>query len=192
MMLWMVPAIILPMLSNEINGKTPALAMSMVLGALGAVIGFTLFLLTKNKSKVIKYGTYGLMIIGLIGTFIYFENQTESEEWSLITCEICGYKALEDKGKECSVCLAEISKEFMKEEGYETIEELKREEQLYFFGMEEDVTFTEPKIYKDVDLEFRKDDNWLPIVSKTDVDKRREEMDDFGKQIKVDIKEIKK
>ena len=48
---------------------------------------------------------------------------------------------------------------FKEEEGYETLEELVKEEQLYFFAMEDGVTFKEPAIYKDLNLEYRKDKN---------------------------------
>lgn len=189
-MIWMLPAMTLPMIAEDIGGNTPEIAMGMILGGLGAAIGFPLYWLTKDKSKSIKYGTFGLMAIGLIGTIMFFTNKTESEKRNLITCQICGYKALEKKGGECDVCIAQINNEFKDAEGYLSIEELIKEEQLYFFSMEDNVTFQNPEIYKDLDFEYLKDKNWKPIVTEEEVETRRKEMDEIGKHIKVEVKKI--
>ena len=181
LIIWLLPAITLPMIAEDIGGKTPEIVLSMILGVLGAAIGFPLFWFTKDKSKSIKYGTLGLMVIGLIGTIIFFANRTESEKRNLITCQICGYKALEKKGGECDVCIAQINEEFKEEEGYLSIDELIKEEQLYFFSMEDNVTFQNPEIYKDLDVEYLKDKNWKPIVTIEEVELRRKEMDEIGK-----------
>lgn len=190
LMIWMLPAITLPMMAEDIGGETPEIVIGMILGGLGAAIGFSLYWFTKDKSKSIKYGTFGLMIIGLIGTMIFFANRTESDKRDLITCQICGYKSLEKKGGECDVCIAQINDEFKEEEGYMSIEELIKEEQLYFFSMEENVTFQNPEIYKDHDFEYLKDKQWMPIVNKEEVELRRKEMDGLGKDIKVEFKII--
>ena len=190
LIIWLLPAITLPMIAEDIGGKTPEIVLSMILGVLGAAIGFPLFWFTKDKSKSIKYGTLGLMVIGLIGTIIFFANRTESEKRNLITCQICGYKALEKKGGECDVCIAQINEEFKEEEGYLSIDELIKEEQLYFFSMEDNVTFQNPEIYKDLDVEYLKDKNWKPIVTIEEVELRRKEMDEIGKDIKVEVKRL--
>ena len=163
----------------------------MILGGLGAAIGFPIFWLTKNKSKSVKYGILGLMVVSLIGTMVFFTSRTESDKRDLITCKICGYIALEKKGGKCDVCIAQINDKFKEEEGYETLEELVKEEQLYFFAMEDGVTFKEPAIYKDLNLEYRKDKNWKPITTEEEVKKRRKIMEEIGKQIKMDVKVIK-
>ena len=191
LMIWMLPAIMLPMIAGDIGGKTPEIAMSIILGGLGGAIGVTLYWLTKDKSKSIKYGIFGLMVIGLIGTMIFFPNRTESDKNNLITCQICGYKAVEKKGGECDVCITQINDRFKDEEGYFSIEELIKEEQLYFFSMENNVTFKNPSIYKDLDFEYLKDKNWKPIVTIEEVEIRRKEMNEIDKHIKVEVKKVK-
>jgi len=181
LMIWMLPAIILPMISGDIGGETPEIVLSMILGGLGATIGFVLYWLTKKKSNSIKYGAYGLMIVGLIGTILFLTNRDEIVNGKLITCQICGYKAIEYMGDECDVCVTPINDRFKVEEGYSSIQELIKEEQLFFFSMEEDVTFNEPKVYKDVDNEFLKDNNWNPLVTEQEVDIRRKEMEELDK-----------
>lgn len=188
LMIWMLPAITLPMIAGDIGGKTPEIVISMILGGFGATIGVLLYWITKDKSKSIKTGVLGLMIIGLIGTMMFFVNRTESEKSDLMTCQICGYKALDNIGDECNVCIAQINEKLKDEEGYISIEELIKEEQLYFFAMEDDVTFKEPSIYKDFDLKFKKDKNWKPIVTEDEVEKRRKEMDELSKEIRVEVK----
>ncbi|MFT4696810.1 MAG: hypothetical protein ACI8RY_001988 [Urechidicola sp.] len=191
LMIWMLPAIMLSMMAKDIGGKIPEIVMSMILGGLGAAIGFTLYWLTKDKSKSIKYGTFGFTVIGLIGTMAFFvNNRTESDKRNLITCQICGYKAIEKKGGQCDVCIAQINNKFKDEEGYLSIEELIKEEQLYFFSMEDNVTFQNPELYKDLDFEYLKDKNWKPIVTKEEVEIRRKEMDEIGKHIKVEVKKV--
>lgn len=190
LMIWMMPAITLPMIAEDIGGKTPEIVMSMILGGLGVAIGFPLYWFTKDKSKLMKYGTISLMIIGLIGTMIFFTNRTESDKRNLITCQICGYKTLEKKGAECNVCIAQINDKFKQEESYLSIEELIKEEQLYFFSMEENATFQTPEIYKDLDFKYLKDENWKPVVTKEEVELRRKEMDEIGKYIKVEVKKV--
>ena len=43
LMIWMLPAITLPMIAEDIGGKTPEIVISMILGGLGAAIGFPLY-----------------------------------------------------------------------------------------------------------------------------------------------------
>ena len=51
LIIWLLPAITLPMIAEDIGGKTPEIVLSMILGVLGAAIGFPLFWFTKDKSK---------------------------------------------------------------------------------------------------------------------------------------------
>ncbi|MDF1698221.1 MAG: hypothetical protein P1U56_20400 [Saprospiraceae bacterium] len=190
-MIWMLPAIMLSMMAKDIGGKTPEIVMSMILGGLGASIGFPLFWLTKDKSMSVKYGTFVFTVIGLIGIMAFIlNNRTESDKRNLITCQICGYKAVEKKGGQCDVCIAQINDNFKDEEGYVSMEELIKEEQLYFFSMEENITFKDPEVYKDLDFKYLKDKNWKPIVSKKEVEIRRKEMEEIGKHIKVEVKKV--
>ena len=98
--IWVLPAIILPMMAEFIPSQIPEIALSVILGGLGGIIGATLFWLTKDKSKLIKIGALSLILIGLIGLFIYFNNQAESEKGNFLTCEICGYQSLSGKNQE--------------------------------------------------------------------------------------------
>lgn len=187
LIIWVLPAIGLPMIMSDVDGETSVMVRSMLFGGLGGVIGALLFGLTKDKSQSVKYIVCGLIVMGLIITMLVVNKQTADEKKDFITCQICGYKALPDLAKECYVCIAAINDEFREEEGYSTIEELIKEEQLYFFALEEGVSFEEPGIYKDLDVTFKKDKDWKPIVTQEEVELRRKEIDEIGKQIEIEI-----
>jgi len=172
-----LPMLALPQLAEYIGGETPEIAMSMILGGLGAAIGSPFFWLTKDKSKAIKMGTLGFVLIGIIGAFMFFGNQTESEKYGLLTCEICGYKSLEKKGEMCEVCLVEIDKDYKMELEMEdediSLEELIKEDQILFFATDEGVTLLEPKIYDDEGFKYLKDENWKAMVTQTEVEEEK-------------------
>lgn len=190
LIIWMLPAIALPIIAQDIGGGIPSIVMSMLLGAIGAVIGFTLFWLTKDKGNSIRYGTFGLMLIATIGIMIFQANRAESVQENLITCQICGYKTLEKQGSECKVCVAQINDNFKDAEGYISIDQLIKEEQLYFFSQEDGITFNKPETYEYLDLEYLKDERWKPIVTSEEVEMIRKEMDEIGKHIEVELEKV--
>ena len=172
LVIWIFPITALPMFADYIGGKTPEIAMRMILGFLGAIVGSLLFWLFKEKAKSIKIGVVGIMTISLIGFTYFFVNRTESEKMNLLTCQICGYKALKKEGAECEICFVEINETYRKSEGYNSLDELIKEEQILFFTTEDDVTFENPKIYtyEDENIRFLKDENWKPLISIQDLE----------------------
>lgn len=67
-----LPVILLPLLAQELWEDGVQIAMAGVLGGVGAIIGFPIYWLSKDKSTGIKIGILSIMLICLIGVIIYF------------------------------------------------------------------------------------------------------------------------
>jgi hypothetical protein len=158
LLIWMLPVMMLPAISESVRGNIPDVAMSAILGGIGGMIGVSLFWAIKNQAKSIKISVFIVTLIILIGTLFFFINRTESEKYDLITCQICGYVTLSEKGKECEVCLVEINQAFLEDNLYDSLDEMIKEEQLLFFAIEEGVSLRKPKVFNAEGLKFLKED----------------------------------
>lgn len=172
--LWLLPAIVLPQIAEDVNGGIPVIAMSMVLGAIGSIIGFGFYWVFKDRSKGIQIGAFLTMLVLLFGVVAYFANASDSQKEGLLTCQICGYQTLAFLSDECVLCGNSIHKDFIKREGYPSKEEMILAEQVYFFGFEEELTFETPEIFEDGPKTYTKDKNWIPVASWEAVLKERE------------------
>ncbi|WP_338769826.1 hypothetical protein WAF17_10625 [Bernardetia sp. ABR2-2B] len=166
---------------------------SAVFGGLSGGIGAGLFLLFKNKSSLIKI----IALISFISIFAVFiraiyiysfpEKEVLIEEEVLITCSVCGYKTLTKDDKLCGECLVELTESEMTEEGYSSMEEFIKEEQIIFFSSDslvDTVDFYNPKISE---YEYEKDLNWTPLVSKDSVLKFNKEYVNFKENYSLDV-----
>ncbi len=68
--IWFLPALVLPNLAGDIGGNIPEIVMSMILGGIGAIIGFVLYWMTKDSGRIIKYYTFALMAVGIVITMV--------------------------------------------------------------------------------------------------------------------------
>ncbi len=165
MAMLVTPVIMLPQLGESLNTNIPELALSALLGGIGGGIGFVLMWTIKEKQIITK--SVALAALFLLFTLgIASQNpQTESAKRALLTCQICGYKAIPSEGVECEVCFIPITETFRQDEGYDSMEEMIVEEQLLFFSIEEDVEVNRPEIYSDGELRYNKDPQWKPMFT---------------------------
>lgn len=187
MAMLVTPVIMLPQLGESLNANIPELALSALLGGLGGGIGFTLMWITKEKQIITK-------ALVLVALFLLFtlgitsqSPQTESVKRALLSCQICGYKAISFEGAECEVCFIPITETFRQDEGYDSMEEMILEEQLLFFSIEEDVEVNRPKIYSDGELRYNKDPQWKPMFTTEQYESWLKELEVIEEKIDIEI-----
>ena len=162
-------------------------------GSIGAVIGFGLYKIVKDKSILIKGLTLAvLLIVCVLAIRLIHMNYSNTEsiltqEIELSTCPVCGYKTLTTDDKLCGECLVELTESEMTEEGYSTIKEFIKEEQISFFipdSIVEDIDFFNPKVSEDG---YEKDLSWKPIASKNTILKLNQEYVEYIKKNPIEI-----
>ena len=72
-----------------------------VLGGLGGVIGFGLYYWLRDKSTKLRItGLVSILVVGIVSVSV----MVQMTKPVLITCEICGYKAVDLKDGNCQYC----------------------------------------------------------------------------------------
>jgi len=135
-----------------------------LLGGLGGLLGFALYNWAKSKSTKTKIvGLVAILVLGVATIRIVHASSIEV----LKTCEICGYNAIDKQKKECNVCASNTWEIEQTNKLYNSKIEWLTDEQLFWFT-EDDTAFVE--FYKPDKIgDFPKDDNWKPIINKTDI-----------------------
>lgn len=187
MALLVVPVIMFPQLGELINANIPTLAMSAILGGLGGMIGFLLMWLLKEKKTSIKISAIVAMFLLFIGATNSLTGGTESAKRDLMSCDICGYKAVPAAGAACEVCFIPLTEEFRMEEGYTSIAEMILEEQFLFFGLEEEVEVYQPAIYDDGELKYDKDPDWSPQFTADQFDAWMKELEEIEEKLDIEV-----
>lgn len=166
-----IPFAILTTSKDVFTDKVPEMVMAGVLGMLGTSIGFLAYFLTIDKTRNTKIITFAVLMIVILGTIYHFDSQTTSEKKNLITCPVCGYFALEKIGDVCEVCLVEINESFMEYGDYNSLEELVKKEQLFFFlqNQNDEIDWKAPKIFKKQNNSYLKDENWKPVLTQEEI-----------------------
>ena len=162
-----LPVIILSGLAPELDWGMHQTIVAGILGGIGGGLGTGLYYLSKNRSLKMRSIILGLFTLALILTFVLVNNV------GLMTCKVCGYQAVEEKGGDCNVCYAAINKEEMELYENSSFQELILEEQLFFFSTDKKVTsFQEPAVYVDdfFEEEYKKAKNWKPTISWKEVE----------------------
>lgn len=140
-------------------------------GLIGGLIGGLAFYLSNKKSNLTKILTAVFVVSSCFGILIYSSSRTESDKRNLMTCIICGYKALPKEGAECEVCELSLTEEEMLDYEYSNMKEFIREEQLDFSYFEDDeFTLNGPEVYKYDNLRYSKDPHWKPVISQAQLD----------------------
>lgn len=179
--LWLITYIVIPvvLLMNLGEYFTESSGMKVLygglFGALGGGIGAILYFAVKSKSTIIKGVVLTLFFIISIVAVRSIHNNFGVQKLNveilteLETCAVCGYKSLTTEDKFCGECLVELTMEEMKKDGYSSMKEFLKVEQLIFFSPDslvEHINFYEPKVSTDG---YEKDFNWKPIVSEDSV-----------------------
>lgn len=164
-----IPAIILgynigkELFVTEDSSFMHKILVSMLGGGLVSALGAVVYLFIKNRSKGIKITTVCIFIATLFYCFILaidYKNQ-------LLTCEICGYKAVDRELQECDVCMEETWDSFEEKEEYISKLEWIQEGQLLEFSIDDSAEYF---FYHPDTLEgYIKDKNWKPSITYEEV-----------------------
>jgi hypothetical protein len=163
-------------------------------GGIGGAIGFGLNQVVRDKSTLIKGLTLGAMlIVSLVTISLIHLNYSDTkpnltEETELITCPVCGYKSLTKDDKLCGECIVELTEAEMIEDGYSSMTEFIKEEQISFFtpdSLVQDIDFFNPKVSEDG---YNKDMKWKPIAPKDTILKFNKEYVEYIKENPIEIK----
>lgn len=130
-----------------------------LLSGIGAGIGGLVYYTFKKRSKVVKIVSLICLTVIL---FILLIGVVKWSQLDYLTCEVCGYKAFNEKEQECEVCGIADWKIEKLDSTYNSKQEWIREEQLFWFGTEDSLDFYLP-LYKD---NFEKDKEWRPQITR--------------------------
>jgi len=160
-----LPALILwPVRDYLAEPGTYRILFGVLLFVLSITLGIGLYFLTKKKSTKTKNIVLTIvLVLGLMTLGIVRISLNEIMK----TCEICGYKAIDNKQeKECNVCGTETWKF---QTYYDTKLEWRRREQLYWFAEDDtsSVDFYNPKIIHG--FNYQKDASWKPAINKFEI-----------------------
>lgn len=160
------PVIILAKLGEIYSNNTlNRILLTGLFGGLGGIIGAGFLQLAKSKSTLLKVSLVSVLI-GLCVTIIVVA--TKLNKPTLLTCEICGYKAIGKAKKQCEFCGSFPWDEQKKNKGYDDKQEWLKEEQLFWFALDsltEKIDFYDPTVVEG----FEKDKNWRPSVTKEEI-----------------------
>ncbi len=189
-----VPVVLLMNLGEYFsNDSGMRILYSGLFGGIGGAIGFGLYKIVKDKSILIKGLTLSaLLIISVVTVRLIHVNYSDTkptlaQESEFSTCPVCGYKTLTTDDKFCEECLVELTEIEMIEEGYSSIEEFIKDEQISFFtpdSIVEDIDFFNPKVSEDG---YEKDLSWKPIASKDTILKFNKEYVEYIKKKPIEI-----
>jgi hypothetical protein len=135
-----------------------------IFGVLGAAFGFGIWQVIKSKSAWLKIIALLIFLPACIAGALLIHNFQKPQ---LLTCEICGYKAVKPSGTSCGYCANPIWSEVFHENPELVKEDWLREEQKWIFtpdSSEQKINFYEPAVTEG----FEKDKNWKPTVSEKD------------------------
>lgn len=154
-------------------------------GGLGGLIGLGLSRFSNSKSTLTKvlilsaFLITSFVIIRILHVNFSTDKSIAIDDSGLITCQVCGYKTLTKDNKFCDECLVELTKLEMKNEGYSSIDEYIKEEQISFFcpdSLADTIDFYRPKVSENG---YEKDLNWVPIVPQDTVLKFNKEFIEY-------------
>lgn len=144
----------------------------MVFG-LGAMFGFGLDYLIKNKSIKFKITTLIILVLVNLSIIVSIDLCRKKNQLSSSTnsCEICGYISLNEKTNKCEVC---GERTFTAEKEFNpakfTKEQWLRDNQLIWFGLEVDSVNQKVDFYNPKTAEgFKKNPKWKPAVTREEV-----------------------
>jgi hypothetical protein len=166
---WLASFLMLPFFGAKIladnlaESKDMELLYAMIFCGFSMLVGYGLYSFTKDKAAITRLITLGTIVVAFaVSTIVLSSNHYP------ITCQICGYKAIEKGDSTCGECFEEISEASMKEKGYKNLTELVYARQLYVFYQDslEQVDFYKPEVTEDG---YEKDKNWKPIITKDDL-----------------------
>ena len=167
MMAWGIPVVWLGLSSEYYAepGVTRAL-IGAALGGAGAAVDFSMFMFTQNKpTKVKALSTLG-WYAAVFGYVLTLHNVTAVDH---ATCEVCGYKAVEQGKDECKYC-GSITWEKGKASGDQVAkEEWLRAEQLFWFRLDS-LTARASFFHPIEDEGFQKDKDWKPVITQADLE----------------------
>lgn len=168
---WTVIFIVLPMvlfssLSKEFSdNSSDSILFAALFGGFGALLGWSIFMFTKQKSVIIKIVSLITLITVGILTISFLGNSTKS---TLGTCEICGYKTLKINDKECDLCGSDVWESLKDKSLYSSEKEWVREEQLFLYSLES--LNEKPDFYSPmVEEGYHKDEKWKPSINEKDL-----------------------
>ncbi len=144
------------------EGAMQKILFSGLFGGLGAMIGAFTYQKINNKKTPIKI--IGLISITAFSAFLFIGIVKLSQP-NYLTCEICGYKSLEKKKQECNICGNVTWKIEKKDNLYNSKQEWIKEEQLFWFGLEDSIQFFFPSQKGN----FEKDKKWKPQITEADL-----------------------
>ncbi len=168
-----IPVLILVRLGDNfaINGIHEILY-SGLFGAIGGVLGYGAFHLSKKHNLLTKIIILTVITVISIMSLFIAHNLTKKH---FLTCEVCGYIAVDSKKQECEVC-GNVTWEKEKTYGEQTDKNVWLiDEQLFWFEIDsitQQIDFYSPK----QENGFIKDNNWKPIISKKNVIEHYEEI----------------
>jgi len=150
--------------SSELFGQEGVLniVISILLGSLGLIIGYLLYSFVKTKSTKIKTLSLVIFVFVLTGFVrITYLNSLPK----LLTCEICGYKAVLIESTECDHCGTKTW--LVDKDKFNNKEVWLKEKQLDWFYLfdENELNYGRPK----VDEGFEKDIKWKPVITKKEI-----------------------
>lgn len=99
-------------------------------------------------------------------TFVFAKDITPLQRKNLLTCEICGYRALLKDSASCLLCYGMVfDTTIYKKTDHER---WLRDEQLFFFSVDSGISKVD-LYYPKTDHGFRKDPLWKPLVTEAEV-----------------------
>ena len=146
------------------EGGITSILISAVLGGVGALVGMLLFESIKNKPNMVKGGVLSAFFLTIILTAVGVKEYSKP---MLVTCEVCGYKAIIENTSDCDYCASETWEVIKTEGDYTSEKEWLYDEQMFWFYESDtnDVDFYGPP----KDDGFEKDVFWEPFISMKDI-----------------------
>lgn len=150
-----------------VEPSTTQTVIRVLLGSFGALIGFVLYYILKEKSVKLKIISYLSIVLILIGIVQLIFSITKEQ---LPTCDICGYESVDSAKQTCHVCGNDTWKEVSTLHTYNSKKKWIKEEQLFWFAI--DNAKEKPNFYLPNKEEgYDKDPEWKPSISEKDLKK---------------------
>lgn len=155
------------------NGLNRILISGLFAG-ISAEIGTLLYSKIKHAKSSIK-GVSLIMIffVGILGIYL-IDSIVKSNS---LTCEVCGYIAVNKNNTECNYCFSETWEALDYKDEFENKMEWLREEQLFWFT---DLGSNDSIFYFPREIDgFKKDISWKPVINYNDIEKYKKIKDDI-------------
>ncbi len=154
-----------------VEPSTTQTVIRVLLGSFGALIGFVLYYILKEKSVKLKIISYLSIVLILIGIVRLIYSITKEQ---LPTCDICGYESVDNAKQTCHVCGNDTWKEVSTLHIYNNKKKWIREEQLFWFAINN--VKEKPNFYlPNKEERSEKDPKWKPSITIYDLRKQLRE-----------------